>query len=562
MHLSVLIWVAFSLCVSFPVAGFDFDEESATARIKEDVYTLAADEMEGREAGTEGERLAVAYIKERMQEAGLEPLFDGSFYQEFPFPGEWVWGPDNEFIYQDADFEHDCDYYVLPGSPSVSISAPFAHVGFGLSGLEDHEGFEDYCDYALHQDLEGKIFVMEFFLPEQLDTLGDRQVLRLLFDKINTAAEKGASGIIFVNTLPHREDPPIDMRMARMNFDIPLLFAEEKVLHHLMKDQDGTIYLTTDGYREEHTAINVAGYIDNDAETTVVIGGHHDHVGYGRQGSLSPGVHAIHPGADDNASGVAGMLEAARYIKHQGWQNHNYLFMGFGAEEKGLIGSRYFTQSEAYDMDRVLYMFNLDMIGRMEDHTLTMIGTGSSPEWDDLIDSHAPEHFNVRKSPGGRGGSDHTAFYLADIPVLFFFTGVHEDYHRPGDTPDKINYTGAYEITQFALDLAEQMENRDQLAFTSTATQESDRTRSSGVTLGLMPDHGYDGEGLRVLSVTEDRPAAKAGILDGDVIVRINDAPVAEIQTYMEALEGLDEGDTATVVVIREEEEHKVEVSL
>ncbi len=562
MHLPVMLWVAFSLCVSFPVAGFDFDEESATARIQKDIYTLAAEEMEGREAGTEGERLAVAYIKERMQEAGLEPLFDGSFFQEFPFPGEWVWGPDNEFIYQDADFEHECDYYVLPGSPSVSISASFAHVGFGLSHLEDHEGFEDYCDYALHQDLEGKIFVMEFFLPEQLDTLGDRQILRMLFDKINTATEKGASGIIFVNTLPHREDPPINMRMARMNFDIPLLFAEEKVLHHLMRDQDGTVYLTTDGYREEYTAINVAGYIDNDAETTVVIGGHHDHVGYGRQGSLSPGVHAIHPGADDNASGVAGMLEAARYIKHQGWQNHNYLFMGFGAEEKGLIGSRYFTQSDAYDMDRVLYMFNLDMIGRMEDHTLTMIGTGSSPEWNDLIDSHAPEHFNVRKSPGGRGGSDHTAFYLIDIPVLFFFTGVHEDYHRPGDTPDKINYTGAYEITQFALNMAEALESWDQLAFTSTATQEPARTRSSGVTLGLMPDHGYDGEGLRVLSVTEDRPAAKAGILDGDVIVRINDIPVVEIQTYMEALERLNEGDTARVVVIREEEEHKVEVSL
>ncbi len=560
-----ILLIAAQLIISNHLIAFDFDKEQVIDRLKEDVYTLAGDDMEGREAGTEGERKAVAYIKQKMQEAGLAPLFDGSFYQEFPFPGEWVWGPENEFIYQDSTFEHETDYYIIPGSPSVSISAPFAHMGYGLTGMEEIEGFEefaDYCDYALHDDLDGHILLMEFFTPARLDTLTDRQVFRLWFSKINNATARGAKAIIFVNTDEDRDDPPIDMRMSRMNFDIPLLFAHDNVLHALMSDQGGTIYLTVDAYREDHTAVNVAGYIDNEAETTVVIGAHHDHVGWGGQGSMSPGVYAIHPGADDNASGVAGMLEAARYIQQQGWQNHNYLFIGFGAEERGLLGSRYFTQSDAYDMDRVMYMFNLDMIGRMEDETLTLIGTGSSPDWDYLIDTYAPDHFNIRKSPGGRGGSDHTSFYVMDIPVLFFFTGVHEDYHRPGDTPEKINYTGAYEITRFALDMAEALEGRDQLAFSSTAARDSDRRRSRGVTLGLMPDHGYDGEGLRVLSVTEDRPAARAGIVDGDVIVRINGNPVVEIQTYMDALEGLDEGDTARVVVIRGDEEHKVEVSL
>ena len=562
MYFPGILSVAFLLLFGYSLQAFDFDKAEVTDRLKEDVYSLASEEMEGREAGTEGERKAVAYIKERMQEAGIAPFFDGSYYQEFSFPGEWVWGMDNEFIYQESSMEHESEYYVIPGSPSVSLSAPFAHVGYGLTDLEDHEGFEYYCDYALHDDLEGKIFIMEFFLPEKLDTLSDRQVFRLWFDKVNHATERGASGIIFVNTVEGREDPPIDMRLSRMDFDIPLLFAQEQVLHRLMSDQGGTVYITVDGHREEHTAINVAGYIDNEAETTVVIGGHHDHVGFGGRGSMSPGVHAIHPGADDNASGTAGVLEAARYIQQKGFDNHNYLFIGFAAEEKGLLGSRHFVQSDAYDMESIIYMFNFDMIGRMEDNNLTMIGTGSSPEWDELIDAHAPEHFNVRKSPGGRGGSDHTSFYVMDIPVLFFFTGVHDDYHKPGDTADKVNYEGAREILRFALDMAETLEGYDELEFSRSSSPESERQRTPTVTLGLMPDHGYDGEGLRVLSVSVDRPAEKAGIQDGDVIVRINGAPVVEIHSYMEALGELNEGQHVKVVVVRDEEEHKFEVEL
>lgn len=559
--ISVLIAV---FCL--PVYGqevFDFSEEVVIGRLKEDVYTLASEEMEGREAGTEGERKAAAYLKMRMQEAGLEPLFEGSYYQEFPFLGEWIWGDDNYFTYMGHTLEHGVDYYALPGSVSGKFSAPFVHVGFGLSGLEEVEGFEDHCDYVLHGDrLEGKFFVMEFFMPEALDTLEDRRIYQLLFQKVNTAQEKGAAGILFVNTRSERDDPPVNIRLSRRAFDIPLLFAEDHVLKYLMTDQSGRIDVEVDIFREEHTGINVAGYIDNGAETTVVIGGHYDHVGYGGRGSMSPGVRAVHPGADDNASGTAGVLEAARYISSSTLNGHNYLFIAFSAEEKGLVGSRYFTNSEAYDIERINYMFNLDMIGRMEDNTLTMIGTGSSPAWDALIDSHTPQHFNVRKNPAGRGGSDHTSFYVKDIPVLFFFTGVHEDYHRPGDTADKINYDGAYEITGFALDMIRSLDDTDRLAFSSADQPGPGRTREGMVTLGLMPDHGFDGEGLRVLSVTDDQPAHKAGMENGDVIIRINDMPVMEIHSYMEALGSLSPGETVSVVVVREDEEHTLDVRL
>ncbi len=543
---------------------FDFTEEAVISRLKEDVYTLASEEMEGREAGTEGERKAAAYIKERMQEIGLEPLFGDTYYQHFTFPGEWIWGDDNYFTYLDHTFVHGDDYYAFPGAESGKMSGSFVHVGYGLTGLEDVAGYETYCDYALHGDIEGKVFVMEVFVPEALDSLLDVASFQVLQQKVSVAEERGAAGVIFVNTKSSRSDPPLNLRVPANMFDLPLVFAEDHVLHALMSDQTGRIELETDVYREEPASMNVAGYIDNGAPHTVVVGGHFDHVGWGGRGSRSPGVHAIHYGADDNASGTAGVLEAARYLAGSELTSHNYLFIAFGAEEKGLIGSRYFTESDAYDIERINYMFNLDMIGRMEDETLTLIGTGSSPSWDELIDRHTPEGMTIRKNPGGRGGSDHTSFYVKDIPVLFFFTGIHDDYHRPEDTADKVNYEGAAQIVSLAIDMMEDLDHRnDRLAFTSTTSTTDDApARMEGVTLGVMPDHGYEGEGMRILSVSDNRPARQAGMESGDVIVKINDMEILEIQTYMEALGTLREGDTATVVVLRGDEEHSMEVEL
>ncbi len=546
--------------------SFDFSQEAVISRLQKDIYTLASEEFEGRDAGTEGERMAAAYIRERLQEAGLEPLFGDSYFQEFPFPGQWIWGDDNHFTYGNRTYVHSEDYYVMPGSESATVSAPFVHVGHGLTDLGRLEGFEQYdyyCDYLLHGDVDGKALVMEFYMPELLGETGSRQMFQVVFHKIRSAEEKGASAIIFVNSKKDMEDPPVNFNLGRIPVGIPIIFAHDNVLYDMMSEQEQRVELTTDISRDELISLNVAGYIDNGADATVVFGGHFDHVGWGPRGSRTPDVHDIHYGADDNASGTAGFLEAARYINSSGdFTNYNYIFIGFGAEEKGLIGSRYFTDSDAYDMDRINYMFNLDMIGRLEDYNLTLIGTGSSPAWDGLIESHAPGHFNIRKSPGGRGGSDHTSFYVKDIPVIFFFTGIHDDYHTPADTPDRVNYEGAQEIIAFALDMASTLEGRDRLAFSSASDPEPARVRSDGVTLGLMPDHAFDGTGLRVMSVSDGRPARQAGIEDGDVIIRINDMEIREIQTYMEALGRLSEGDKAIVTVIREEQEHTMELEL
>ena len=540
----------------FAQKKFDFSREAVIERLKQDIYMLASDEFEGREAGAPGEWLAAQYVRDRFQEIGLPPLFGDSYFQEFTFPGPWEYGDENILRIAGREFMHGEDFFSLPGSASAFHEGVVVDVGFGM------EGVGGIFDYSGKTDLAGKVFLMEFFLPVETDQEVELTARELMALKLELAREHGAAAILFKNVLSGRSDPRLNLRISLETLDIPVMFVKEDVLSHLEDNMGSPVYLSASLYRNELLSWNVAAYIDNGAATTVVIGGHYDHVGYGRSGSRSPGEHLIHYGADDNASGTAGMLEAARFFSNASYTNNNYIFMAFGAEEKGLIGSRHFTTSDAYDMDRINYMFNLDMIGRLTDNQLTLIGTGSSPSWDELIDAKAPEHFDVRKSPGGVGGSDHTPFYMRDIPVIFFFTGMHPDYHRPTDTPDKINFEGAYDILTLMFDMAKDLDGRDRMVFSKAPVADRGRQRSDGPAMGLMPDLTFDGEGLRVQAVIDDRPAQRAGLKDGDVIMKIGDMEVREIQTYMEAMGRLRPGSKATIVVKRGDEEMTVEVQL
>ncbi|MFW5757506.1 MAG: M20/M25/M40 family metallo-hydrolase, partial [Bacteroidota bacterium] len=202
-------------------------------------------------------------------------------------------------------------------------------------------------------------------------------------------------------------------------------------------------------------------------------GAHYDHLGYGGIGSRASGTKAIHYGADDNASGTAAVLEAARFFAAKGNQDFNYLFVAFGAEEKGLLGSRYFTKSDSYDWRKVGFMFNFDMIGRLNQGKLTLFGTGTSPVWDELIDQQPFDELNIKKTVSGVGASDHTNFYREDIPVLFFFTGLHDDYHKPADTPDKINHTGVRKVLELSYFFIEQLKDRQAPVFTPTQASQN-----------------------------------------------------------------------------------------
>jgi hypothetical protein len=301
------------------------------------------------------------------------------------------------------------------------------------------------------------------------------------------------------------------------------------------------------------TGNNVIGYLDNKAENTVIIGAHYDHLGYGGEGSLfRDTIKAVHNGADDNASGVALLLNLAKKLKGKN-TNNNYLFMAFSGEEMGLLGSNYFVKNPTIDTKKVSYMINMDMVGRMKkDSSLAVYGTGTSPIFKQVLKAHNND-FKLIQNESGVGPSDHSSFYLADIPVLHFFTGQHSDYHRPSDDIETLNYEGMAKISNYIFDIISDLDDNGKLVFRKTKN-ESDKTPRFRVGLGVVPDYLFDGKGMRIDGVSDDKPAQKAGLKKGDIVIQLGDSIVTDMMSYMRALSTFKKGDKTKVVVKRGKE--------
>ncbi len=299
------------------------------------------------------------------------------------------------------------------------------------------------------------------------------------------------------------------------------------------------------------TGTNVIGYIDNGAPTTVIIGAHYDHLGMGGEGSLHRGDDAVHNGADDNASGVAVMLDLGFRFRESEMNNNNYLFIAFSGEEMGLLGSNYFTKNPTIDITTANYMINMDMVGRLnEEKTLAINGVGTTPRWNQVINA-VNKDFKLATSDSGVGPSDHTSFYLNDIPVLHFFTGQHEDYHRPGDDVEKLNYDGMELISNYIEAIITEMDGAGKLAFRRTKN-ESEEVPRFKVGLGVVPDYLFTGKGMRIDGISEDKPAQKAGLMKGDIVVKLGDSTVTDMMSYMRTLSTFDKGDATQVTVDRD----------
>lgn len=312
------------------------------------------------------------------------------------------------------------------------------------------------------------------------------------------------------------------------------------------------------GTGTEGTAHNVVAYLDNNSDKTIIIGAHYDHLGLGENGSsLDANPQGkIHNGADDNASGVAGVLELARYFsKNKITEKSNFLFICFSGEELGLYGSKYFTEHPTVDLTKVNYMINMDMIGRLNPTTksVSVSGSGTSPVWETTL-KNIDTQLSIKTDSAGVGPSDHTSFYLKNLPVLHFFTGSHSDYHKPSDDWDKINYEGEKEVLELIVALIEKLDTEPQLAFLPTKNKSMGSARSFKVTMGVMPSYTSDSEGLLVDGATEGKPAQKAGIQTGDIIIQIGDLVIKDIQTYMDALGKFEKGQTVPVKVKRKNE--------
>jgi Zn-dependent M28 family amino/carboxypeptidase len=314
---------------------------------------------------------------------------------------------------------------------------------------------------------------------------------------------------------------------------------------------------TSDSIQENSiTGKNVIGFIDNKSTNTIVVGAHYDHLGFGGEGSLyiSDSL-KIHNGADDNASGVSLMLDLAAKLKdnNNNNNNNNYMFIAFSGEELGLLGSNFFVKNPTIDIKSINYMINMDMVGRLNnENTLAVYGLGTSPIFKQTIKSNN-QNFKIIENESGVGPSDHTSFYLNDIPVLHFFTGQHSDYHKPSDDSELLNFEGINLISDFIYSIISDLNDNGKLPFRETKN-ESQETPRFKVSLGVIPDYLYDGKGMRIDGVSKGKPAEKAGFQKGDIVIKLGDEEVTDMMSYMKALSKYENGDKVDVQISRKNE--------
>ena len=306
-------------------------------------------------------------------------------------------------------------------------------------------------------------------------------------------------------------------------------------------------------------AKNIIAFIDNKKKNTVIIGAHYDHIGYGGQYSLDRGINEIHNGADDNASGTAMLLSLAKQLNNKNDLENNYLFIAFSAEELGLIGSRYFVNSDVFKKESINFMINLDMVGRLNaEKELSIFGVGTSSIFKQVVNS-MNNNFKLKIIEDGTGPSDHTSFYNKDIPVLFFHTGSHENYHRPSDDVNLINYKGMSEISNYIIDIIDELETYNKLEFKETISNQPTLARFN-VSLRVMPDYVFEGDGMKASQIIKGGPADDAGLIDGDVIIMLGENEVKDVYDYMNSLSKFEKGDSTKVIVLRSGKKLEFEV--
>ncbi len=522
------------------------------SNFKEHVEYLASDELEGRETGTEGELKAAEYIEKQFRSIGLEPKGSEGFVQEFDFLSGKTFG-ENYFKTVDKAFVRNEEYFVMNFSGNGEVTGNLVELGFGIVAPE-----LNFDDYSEKLELEGKVFLLDVSSPDGVHPHSKYKAYHDLRNRVKLAIEKGATAVVFYNPGDLASDPGMNYSRKMERVEIPVLFYRGD---SLLKNSE-EVKLKVEMEDEYKKGRNVIGYLDKKSAHTVVIGAHYDHLGMGDEGSLYRGDKAeIHNGADDNASGTAILIELARSINSSENLDHNFLFIAFSGEEKGLLGSAHFTDAPTIALEEINYMINMDMVGRMDSaNNLTVFGIGTSPVWDSIVDSgELTGNINVIEKPDGVGPSDHTSFYLENIPVLHLFTGAHSDYHKPGDDHEKLNYDGMYEVHQYTMRLLNTLKGKT-LEFTKTKDGDNQNAPRFTVTLGVVPDYTFTGSGMRIDGVTEGKPAYNAGLLKDDIVIRMGDYEVSDMMAYMNALSMFKKGDSTRVVVKRGSEEIDVKV--
>ena len=564
-----------------------------------DVKTLAAPGMEGRGAGTQGLERASKYIERRYKALGLQPAGTQGYLQPFTVTTGATLKAHNELAVIDGGrrqtLQINQDFEPISFSSSGSFTGPLVFAGYGASADE----FQ-YDDYA-GMDVKDKIVVLLRYEPDSFAVKAGHQGLtqhsQLVTKGIN-ARNRGAKAVILVNGKLAEGEEDLLLRFGGLsgpeNAGIMLLQVKNAVAERWFKaagksladvqqqiNHTGkpasfafpeTLQLSgTIDIEATHARVNnVLAYLPGKSSEYIVIGAHYDHLGRGDSNSLAPSqIGQIHPGADDNASGTAGVLELARlFAPLKGQLERGILFMSFSGEELGLLGSAHWVKEPTLPLDKCVAMINMDMIGRIRDNKIYIGGVGTGSTFKPILDeAEKKSNFKVESSPGGYSASDHTSFVAQKIPVLFFFSGLHADYHKPSDTWDKINTPSAAQLLDMVGDVAMQLTSAPQPPAFVVVAEEKPMGGISGPGgygpyFGSIPDFGEVKDGVRFSDVRPGSPAAKAGLKGGDILVQYDDKPIHNLYDFTDALRRSKIGQVVEVKVLRDGEPVKASVKL
>jgi hypothetical protein len=566
----------------------------AEARLRKDVTFLASDVCEGRGPTTAGINKAADYLAAQFKQIGLKPGYKGSYFQPFAITGAVgslsLTGP----LGQTVELRQGAQFQPLGYDQGGAATGPVVFVGYGLRCT--NPPYDDYADI----DISGKVVVILRDTPRAgAGRTSDMAEGAPIAVKLALAQKKGAAAVLLVNDAESAADgdAPLDFSFATVSRGKHLLSlavrrsvveamlpagqtlsAIEKAISRDLKPNSFELagWTAQVEVQRKPDAIplkNVVGVLEGAgplAQETIVVGAHYDHLGYGGPSSNFRGKQRlIHHGADDNGSGTTGMLELARrFAAMPQRQGRRLVFVGFSGEELGLYGSIHYCKEPPFPLAQTAAMFNLDMIGRLNKENKTGLyrlltqGHGTAAPLKELLDNAAKKHgFTLAQQASGAGPSDHNSFNDKRVPVLFLWTGVHEDYHKPSDTADRLNVEGMRRIVDLSEDLVAALTRMEKPSYVEVPGTPMGRP-SKGPRLGIRPGYGDGGEGVLVEGVTPGTPAAKGGVKDGDRIVMIAGKPIKDLNAYMQTMGTMQKGNKIDVVVLRDKQKVTLKVHL
>jgi Zn-dependent M28 family amino/carboxypeptidase len=546
-------------------------------RLQKDVKYLSSDALEGRRTGTKAATSAARYIAAEFSRLKLKSLTSG-YLQKFPYVAGVKLGKGNRFLVSHgvtpespvAIERTETDWRPLAFSSSATVDGGLVFVGYGITASE-----LNHNDYA-NGIATGKIAIALQGTPDSANPHSQFARFEGIRWKAVAARNAGAKALVVIASAPNFNDD----RLTKLTYDnsagdagLPVVVVSRQAAERLLARSSLTLAqleqspasqplksdlsLTTDVVHEVVPAYNVVGMIEGSdpilKNEVIIIGAHYDHLGLGGEGSLAPTSGEIHHGADDNASGTAGVLELARLFSSQKPKpKRTIVFMAFGGEEEGLLGSNYYVSHPLLPLANTVAMINMDMIGRMKDSKLVIGGVGTAKEWRDMMAADTEKSFQLTLNEDGFGPSDHSSFYAKQIPVLFFWTGTHNDYHKPSDTFEKINYDDEARILAMVARIVNQLDTADKrLTYTTAKSDPAPRTGGFRVYLGTIPNYSDSNNGLVIDGVRENSPAAKAGLKAGDRIVKIGTHEIKNVYDYTAALGEMRAGEEYVVEVVR-----------